>query len=167
MQTFLLEFQNKLDFEGKENIIGQAYFLRAYYAFELTKFFGDIPLLIDSSGDRIMNKRVQNGDQFNMSRASGTVGSPGSLKKLFSLIAEDLRCYFNAAKCSSSNFGAATKGAAIALLGKVLLYDASFDDDPVTKKEKFAESASRLEEVIQSGHIVYFHMEMNLILFGL
>ena len=72
--NYLLEFKDKLDFDGKDNIIGQAYFLRAYYAFELTKFFGDIPLLIDSSGevDRIMDKRVQNGDQFTMNRASGS-----------------------------------------------------------------------------------------------
>lgn len=149
--NFLLEYQNKMDFDGKENIIGQAYFLRAYYAFELVKFFGDIPLLVNSSGDRIMNKRVQNGDQFTMLRASGTVGSAGSTEKAFSLIAEDLRDAISMLPSVQVRTGAATKGAAQALLGKVLLYDASFDKNDVSKNEKFTESASQFDEVIKSG----------------
>ena len=43
--NFILEFKNKTAFEGKDEIIAQAYFLRAYYAFELAKWYGDIPLL--------------------------------------------------------------------------------------------------------------------------
>ena len=34
--------------DGKEKIIGQARFLRAYYYFELVKFFGDVPLIVDA-----------------------------------------------------------------------------------------------------------------------
>ena len=85
--NYLLEFKDKLDFDGKDKIIGQAYFLRAYYAFELTKFFGDIPLLVDSSGevDRILDKRVQNGDQYSMNRVSGTVGQAGTPENAYSL----------------------------------------------------------------------------------
>ena len=45
--NYLLENKDKIDFQGKEHIIAEARFLRAYYYFELVKFFGDIPLIID------------------------------------------------------------------------------------------------------------------------
>ena len=32
---------------NKANVLGQATFLRAYYYFELVKFFGDVPLAVD------------------------------------------------------------------------------------------------------------------------
>ena len=145
--NYLLEFKDKIDFDGKDNIIGQAYFLRAYYAFELTKFFGDIPLLIDSSGsvDRILDKRVQNGDQYTMKRASGTVGTNGNPTNAYSLIAEDLKDAISKLPTTQIRTGAATKGAAQALLGKVLLYHASYDDS------KYAEAAAQFETVISSG----------------
>ena len=145
--NYLLEFKDKLDFDGKDNIIGQAYFLRAYYAFELTKFFGDIPLLVDSSGevDRILDKRVQNGDQYSMNRASGTVGQAGTPENAYSLIAEDLRDAISMLPSTQTRTGAATKGAAQALLGKVLLYHATYDSS------KYAEAATQFETVISSG----------------
>ena len=145
--NYLLEFKDKLDFDGKDNIIGQAYFLRAYYAFELTKFFGDIPLLVDSSGevDRILDKRVQNGDQYTMNRASGTVGQAGTPENAYSLIAEDLKDAISMLPSTQTRTGAATKGAAQALLGKVLLYHATYDSS------KYAEAATQFETVISSG----------------
>ena len=74
--NYILEFQNKLDFDGKENIIAQAYFLRAYYAFELAKWYGNIPLLTETRGEttRIANKRVLFGDQYVINRASRRCG---------------------------------------------------------------------------------------------
>ncbi|EDP72380.1 putative outer membrane protein probably involved in nutrient binding [Flavobacteriales bacterium ALC-1] len=36
--NYILEFKNKTDFAGKDEIIAQTYFLRAYYTFELVKF---------------------------------------------------------------------------------------------------------------------------------
>ena len=45
--NFLLEFQDKTEFSGKEAVIAQAKFLRAYYNFELIKWFGDVPFLVD------------------------------------------------------------------------------------------------------------------------
>ena len=38
--NFILEFQDKTDFNGKAVIIGETRFLRAYYYFELVKWFG-------------------------------------------------------------------------------------------------------------------------------
>jgi len=42
--NYILEFKDKTDFEGKNQIIAQARFLRAYYHFELVKWFGGIPM---------------------------------------------------------------------------------------------------------------------------
>ncbi|WP_189663359.1 MULTISPECIES: RagB/SusD family nutrient uptake outer membrane protein [unclassified Polaribacter] len=68
--NYILEFQNNIEFEGKENIIGQAYFLRAYFTFELIKWFGNIPLItdIDSGKLLILNRRIKPGDEYTMNR---------------------------------------------------------------------------------------------------
>ena len=42
--AYIIEFQDKTDFVGKEVIIAEARFLRAYYNVELVKWFGDIPI---------------------------------------------------------------------------------------------------------------------------
>ena len=42
--TYILEFKDKIEFTGKAQIIAEARFLRAYYNFELVKWFGPIPL---------------------------------------------------------------------------------------------------------------------------
>ena len=145
--NYLLEFKDKLDFDGKDNILGQAYFLRAYYAFELAKFFGDIPLLVDTSvtPNRIVDKRVQFGDQFEVNRASGTINGSGTPEAAYALIAEDLKEAIAMLPTTQSRTGAATKGAAQALLGKVYLYHATYDSD------KYAEAAAQFDDVIGSN----------------
>ena len=145
--NYLLEYQNNLDFEGKDNIIGQAYFLRAYYAFQLAKFFGDIPLVVDTSiePNRILNKRVQNGDQYTALRSSGTVGSSGTPENAYKLIAEDLKEAISLLPESQATNGAATKGTAQALLGKVYLFHAKYDN------EMYSLAAAQFDNVIQSG----------------
>ena len=40
--NYIMENQDKIDFSGKDHILAEARFLRAYYYFELVKFFGDI-----------------------------------------------------------------------------------------------------------------------------
>lgn len=145
--NYLLEFKDKMDFDGKDNIIGQAYFLRAYYAFELAKFFGDIPLLVDTgvTPNRIVNKRVQFGDQFEVDRASGTTGTSGTPEAAYALIAEDLKEAIAMLPATQSRTGAATKAAAQALLGKVYLYHATYDSD------MYAEAAAQFDDVIKSN----------------
>ena len=44
--NYIFEFENKTNFENKDLVMGQAAFLRAFYFFELTKLFGDIPMPI-------------------------------------------------------------------------------------------------------------------------
>lgn len=122
--NFILEFQDKTDFPSKNTIIAEARFLRAYYNFELVKWFGDIPFLVD--------KRIQFGDQFSIDR------SPKS--EVYALIEQDL--IFAAANLQYTRAvsGLITKGAAQALLGKAYLY-----------QDKFTEAATVLEDLINNG----------------
>mgnify|MGYP006245596047 FL=1 len=46
--NYMEENKSNIDFENKEALYGEVYFLRAYYYFELVKFFGDVPLFTDS-----------------------------------------------------------------------------------------------------------------------
>lgn len=122
--NFILEFKDKTDFNGKNVIIAEATFLRAYYYFELVKWFGDVPLVID--------KRIQFGDQFSLDR------TPKS--EVYAQIEADL--IFAAANLPETQAipGKATKGAALSLLGKAYLY-----------QDKFGDAADVLEQVINSN----------------
>ena len=122
--NFILEFQDKTDFSGKEQVIAQARFLRAYYYFELVKWFGDVPLAVD--------KQILFGEE------SSYVRSPNS--EVYAQIELDLMYAADNLPLVQTETGRVTKGAAQALLGKAYLY-----------QEKFSEAAQALETVIQSG----------------
>lgn len=117
--NFILEFQDKTDFLNKNNVIGQARFLRAYYNFELVKWFGDIPLAID--------KRIKFGDQFTIERTPKA--------DVYALIEQDL--LFAAANLpyTQSEKGRVTKGAAQALLGKAYLFQNKFDEASIVLQD--------------------------------
>lgn len=123
--NYILEFQDKIDFNGKQEIIAQARFLRAYYYFELVKWFGDVPLAV--------NKRILFGEQFDIPRTPK--------EEVYALIEEDLA--FAAANLPAVQpvKGRITSGAAQALLGKAYLY-----------QNKFAEAAAAFEPVISGPY---------------
>ena len=122
--NYFMEFKDKIDFEGKEIMIGEVRFLRAYYHFELVKWFGPIPLK--------PNARFKIGD------ASSIPRSPESV--VYALIEEDLIFAESVLPTVQVETGRATKGAAQALLGKAYLY-----------QENFSEAATVLEKLISSG----------------
>ena len=122
--NYMMEFQNKIDFQGKNGILGQARFLRAYYYFELTKYFGDVPLVIDQ---RLGADQVTKLDR-----------SPRSL--VYAQIESDLRFASSTLPWSNPEKGRVDKGAAVALLGKVQLYQG-----------KHAEAVISLDSVINFG----------------
>jgi tetratricopeptide (TPR) repeat protein len=122
--NYILEFKDKTNFEGKNQIIGETRFLRAYYHFELVKWFGGIPL----NGD----KRFLRGDETKVPRAS--------VSEVYASIEADLIFAVANISPNASQTGRATKGAALALLGKVYLY-----------QNKFAQAAIALEQVIASS----------------
>jgi tetratricopeptide (TPR) repeat protein len=122
--NFIFENQDKINFEGKDIIIAEALFLRAYYYFELTKFFGDVPLIID--------RRI------GIEEATSIERSPAD--EVYSQIEADLISASEVLEWSNPVKGRITKGAALALLGKVYLY-----------QDKFTESAEVFDRVINEG----------------
>jgi hypothetical protein len=142
--NYILEFKDKTDFDGKDEVIAQAYFLRAYFAFELAKFFGDIPLSVEERDGvlRIKNKRIRIGEQYDVNRV-------GSIDLVYALIEEDLK---EAIALGLPTFTTdvslkykITETAAQALLGKVYLYHGTFDNS------KFSAALTQLNSVINSG----------------
>ena len=122
--NYIMEFQDKTDFEGKEHIIAQTRFLRAYFHFELVKWFGGIPLKGDA--------RFAVGDETSIPRATK--------EEVYASIEADLLYAVQNLAPGVQPNGRVTVGAAQALLGKVYLY-----------QDKFAESAAILQTVIQSN----------------
>lgn len=122
--SYILEFQDKTDFPGKEQILAEARFLRAYFHFELVKWFGPIPL----KG----NERFAIGDETRIPRAP--------VSEVYASIEADLQYAVENLAEVAPQTGRASKGAAQALLGKAYLY-----------QEKFAEAATVLQAVINSG----------------
>lgn len=122
--NYFMEFKDKIDFTGKEQMVGEIRFLRAYYNFELVKWFGPIPIK--------MNQRFKLGDETKIPR------SPVS--EVYAEIEADLIYAAGVLPVNPVMTGRATKGAAKALLGKAYLY-----------QEKFTQAATVLEEVINSG----------------
>lgn len=121
--NFILDFQDNIDFSGKEIIIGEARFLRAYYYFELVKWFGPVP---------VKETRFELGDETIIPRA------PTS--EVYALIEQDLQYAVSNLNYTAPEVGRVTKGAAQALLGKAYLF-----------QDKFAEAAAILEDVIANG----------------
>lgn len=122
--NYILEFQDKTDFEGREQILAETRFLRAYFTFELVKWFGPIPL----KGD----ERFILGDEQTIPRAP--------VDEVYGQIESDLQYAIEHLDYTAPQVGRATKGAAQALLGKAYLY-----------QDEFQESASVLTNLIQEG----------------
>jgi hypothetical protein len=122
--NYILEHQDNIDFPGKAHIIAEAKFLRAYYYFELVKFFGDVPLILD--------KRI------GIEEARTIPRSPK--EEVYAQIEADLSAAAAVLNPIAAQKGRATQGAAKSLLGKVYLY-----------QNKFTQAAEILEEVIASG----------------
>lgn len=128
--NYILEFKDKTDFEGKEQIIGEARFLRAYYHFELVKWFGGIPL----KGD----KRFAPGDETSIPRSSAI--------EVYASIEADLIYASENLSATASQPGRATSGAALALLGKAYLYESQYSGN-----EKWAQAAAAFQSVIDGN----------------
>jgi hypothetical protein len=122
--NFIMENKNNIEFTGKDKILGEAKFLRAFYYFELVKFFGDVPLIID--------ERIGAQEATEIPRTAAS--------EVYAQIEQDLLDASSVLDEVSLIKGKATKGAALALLGKVFLY-----------QKKYTEAASKLDEVINSG----------------
>lgn len=123
--NYFMEFKDKTEFSGREVMIGEVQFLRAYYYFELVKWFGPVPLKVD--------ERFKLGDETSIPRAP--------VADVYAQIEKDLAAAIEVLPTTQAEVGRATLGSAQALLGKVYLF-----------QDKFAEAASVLEDVITEGN---------------
>ena len=87
--------------------IAEARFLRAYYYFDLVRFFGDVPLI-----DHIVGS-----EEFSLTRTPA--------KEVFDFIVNDLTQAYPDLPVNEEQKGRVTKGATMALLGKVYLFMSS------------------------------------------
>jgi tetratricopeptide (TPR) repeat protein len=122
--NYIYEFRDNLEFDGKDKILAQAAFLRAYYYFELVKFFGDVPLVL-----------VRRLDLSAVSKLSRTPRA-----EVYAQIEEDLKFAATTLDWTAAQKGRITKGAALSFLGKVYLY-----------QDKFTDAATTLDQVINEG----------------
>lgn len=122
--NYIYEFKDNIDFEGKDRILAEAAFLRAYYYFELVKFFGDVPLIV--------------GKRLDVNDVPSTDRAPAST--VYEQIESDLTFAADNLDWTTTVKGRVTKGAALSLLGKAYLY-----------QDKFTEAAQTLDRVINEG----------------
>ncbi|AWI27311.1 RagB/SusD family nutrient uptake outer membrane protein [Flavobacterium pallidum] len=118
--NYIIEFKDKTDFPNKNQVLGETYFLRAYYNFELVKWFGPIPL---------KDARFTTTDITSIKRSE--------VKDVYASIESDLLFAIDNLNPVAAQKGRATKGAAQALLGKAYLY-----------QDKFTEAANVLEALV-------------------
>ncbi|WP_238531767.1 RagB/SusD family nutrient uptake outer membrane protein [Nitritalea halalkaliphila] len=125
--NFVFENQDRLDFPAKERLLAEISFIRAYYYFTLTMYFGDMPLIID--------RRISISEVTQLDRTPQA--------EVYAQIERDLDRAIEVLPWINLPVGRITKGAAMALKGKVLLY-----------QNKFAETAKcwkRLSPPIRQG----------------
>jgi len=122
--NYIVEFQDKIDFEGKDQLLAENLFLRSYYYFELVKYFGDVPMYLDG---RITIEQSQSIER-----------SPKA--EVYAQLEQDLATAIESLPWEQAQNGRVTKGAALALLGKIYLY-----------QEKYSNAATTLDRVINSG----------------
>ena len=98
------ENKSNIEFDGKESMYGEVYFLRAYYYFELVKFFGDVPLFTEA--------RLTAGEAGTITRAPK--------EEVYAQIELDLQNAIATLPDSQSEAGRVNRYTAYSLLGKVL-----------------------------------------------
>ena len=130
--NYFLEFQNKTDFEGRIRMVAEVRFLRAYFHFELVKWFGGIPIKNYAGALAGGGERFSPGDETTVPRYSA--------EQVYALIESDLTFAVNNLDYSAPQIGRVTKGSAQALLGKAYLY-----------QDKFAQAADVLDDLITDG----------------
>ena len=129
--NFLLEpKENEITFPSKAVIMAEAKFLRAFYYFELVKFFGDIPLIVD---ERLGVQQIQNLDRTPSIDVYAQIEK--DLNEAISVLS------FKSESSHSGIKGRVDKGAALGLLGKVYIY-----------QQKWEQARQTFSSIISSGY---------------
>lgn len=127
-----------MDDKLKQKALGQAYFLRAHFYFDLVRIFGNIPLIttpIDLSSPELYPK-------------------PASVEEVYKRIEDDLLAAEMSGLSYTDKTGRVSMGAVKSLLAEVYLTMAGF---PLQKGiEYFKKSADKANEVIASNQFNLF-----------
>ena len=109
--------------ELKDRYKGEAKFMRALYYFHLMDYFGGVPLYDEAT---IVSENFSN-----MKKPRATI------EQVYDFILKDLEVAINVLpiKWDQSNYGRATRGAAVALRGKVKLYAKKYQEAIVDFEE--------------------------------
>lgn len=126
--SYIIENKDKIDFDGKEQIIAEVRFLRAYFNFELVKWFGPIPIKPEG--------RFELGEETSIPRAS--------VEDVYAYIENDLSLAIPNLSPQPPQVGRASKASAQALLGKVHLF-----------QDEFGLAAAQFNDVVNSGFRLY------------
>ena len=121
--------------EDIEWLRAEAHVLKAWYYFELTKRYGDVPL-VTGLGSR---------DSYNLPRTSVEDIVDYSVSEIDGVL-DELQTDWKAKDANRD--GRFTKGAALALKSRILLYAASPRDNPGNDIEKWKRAAAAAHEVI-------------------
>lgn len=118
----------------EEQKIAEARFQRAFFYFNLVKWFGDVPLYLEETtnfSDEVVFK------------------PRNSSEEVYAAIIEDLKYAETRLPVTwdAANFGRATQGAAKGYLGKVYLHMAG---KPLEQTEMYALAAAKFQEVVNS-----------------
>ncbi|MGS2740362.1 RagB/SusD family nutrient uptake outer membrane protein [Sinomicrobium sp. M5D2P17] len=128
-----------MDEKEKKQLLGEAYFLRAWYYFNLVRIFGHVPLITEPVA------AVQS-DNLKPSQAGP--------EEVYALIVEDLKTAESAGLSWSDSSGRVSLGAVKSLLAKVYLTMAGY---PLQKGNAYyALAAQKAGEVIESGEFKLF-----------
>jgi hypothetical protein len=115
-----------LNADFKKSVRGESLFLRAYFYFRLTEFYGGVPIILTSP-------KLEDGQVPRETKANVVKQIIADLDQAASLL-----------PTSQSEVGKATKGAAIALKARVLLYN-----------ENWAEAATVAQQVMGMNYSFY------------
>lgn len=132
-----VECDSNMNASLKERLLGECYFLRAYYYFRLVRTYGGVPITL----------KIENDDS-QWELASSTK------EQVYAQIISDLEeaesRLWNKSETSGDNMGRATKGAAQAMLTKVYMY-MNQPDKAVQWGKKFLE-----EQATEYSLVPYF-----------
>ncbi|WP_276500262.1 RagB/SusD family nutrient uptake outer membrane protein [Terrimonas pollutisoli] len=121
----------EMDQALKDRIIGQAYFLRGLYFYHLVNFFGNVPLPLET---------VKDIGNYNVPQSTPEQGWNQVIAD-FKIAAEKLPAkYSDVTGPDKTDIGRATKGAAMAFLGKAYLFN-----------KKYTEAAAQFKAIIDPG----------------
>ena len=126
--------------ETARALLGEAYFLRAYYYFQLVQIFGDIPLNIVPSS----------------SFEDGQLPKSSVQEVYETVILPDLLLAENAGLPNTSTSGRVTLGAVKSLLAKVYLTMAG---NPLNQSDKYAAARDKANEVISADWYSLFESD--------